>query len=170
MDELTETADTDQDCWMRRHAASFHGTAIRTAQRSIIGISPRECLRSNLVSGENDPKRWRTSLIDPPTLYPVGGSIMAEGISFSSELFIQLCQVTVRIKKLRRMHQGLFVRRNSRTFLVTIFQQHPEVEVSQGKFGFVLQGATITGFRIGQQTEIVVQQAQIDVRIRKTRV
>src|SRR5688572_10616179 len=124
--------------------------------RPIIGISPREWLRSHLVRRENDPKGWRTSLIHAATLYSVGRSIMAEGISFSSELFIQLCQVTVRLKKLRRMHQGLFVRRNSRTFLVTIFQQHPEVEVSQGKFGFVLQGPTITGFSIGQQTEIVV--------------
>ena len=81
---------------------------------------------------------------------------MPEGISFSSELFIQLCQVTVRLKKLRRVHQGLFVRRNSRAFLMTILQQHAEVEVSQSKFGFMLQGATITGLSIGQQTEIVV--------------
>jgi len=99
----------------------------------------------------------------------IGRGIVPKSISLAAELFIELCQVTVRLEKIRRMLERLLIGRDGRALLLSILEHDAEVEMRERQLRVKFQGAPVTSFRIGQVAEIVMQEPEIDVRIERSR-
>ena len=96
---------------------------------------------------------------------PIGRGIVPKGVSLPAELFVQLRQITMRLKKIGSMFQGFLIRRDGSTLLLSILKNDAKVEIREREFRLVLQGTPVAGFRVGQVAKVVVQEPQIDVGI-----
>ena len=101
----------------------------------------------------------RIAGVSAVVIQAVGCGIVAKGIPFAAELFVQLGQVAMGFKEIGCMLERFLIRRQGRAFSLRILQDHSEIKVGESEFRLGLQRTTITLLRFCKVAEVVIQQS-----------
>lgn len=131
-------------------------------------VSPRDLISGKIAGNETRPRGrrcWGKSQAPSSAAQPIGRGIVPKRVSFAAKRFVQLRQITMRLKKIGSMFEGFLIRRDGRTPLLSILKNDAKVEMREREFRLELKRTSVTDFRVGQVAKVVMQEPQIDVGI-----
>ena len=98
-----------------------------------------------------------------------GGGIMTDGIESTPELFVQVRQITMGFLKIRGPLQCLRIGREGSAFILLILEHHRQVEMRECGVRPILQRAAIAGLGFFEIPGVMMEQAEIDTGLHKSR-